>query len=64
MLCRYFNGASCLAIGGGTIISTPRRSSHVGCLQGADGTANPIPGNRSHPGEFESAGDGHDSAPS
>ena len=63
MLCRYFNGARVLAVcRASTQNSTPRRSSRVGRLQGADGTAYSIPGNRSSPEELESADDHGDSA--
>jgi len=47
MLCRYINGASSLVVSREFVISTPRRSSHLGTLQGAEGTAYPIFGNRS-----------------
>jgi len=62
MLWRYINGASVLAVSPPSVKSTPRRSSHVGRLHGADGTTNPIFGNRSSPDELES-GDGHDPPP-
>lgn len=61
MLCRYINGANVLAICRASVNSTPRRSSHTGRRQGAEGTMYPIRGNRSSPDELES-GDGHDSA--
>jgi hypothetical protein len=47
MLCRYINGASSLVVSRKSVISTPRRSSYLGTLQGAEGTAYPIFGNRS-----------------
>jgi len=61
MLSRYINGANVRAICRGSGNSTPRRSSRVGRLQGADGTANPTPGNRSSPDELSPAGDDRDS---
>ena len=64
MLSRYINGASVLPVSRGSANSTPRRSSHAGRFQGTDGTAYPILGNRPSPDESDSAGDGHDSAPS
>ena len=62
MFSRYINGTRFLAVFRGSGKSTPNRSSHVGLLQGAGGTAYAIFGNRSSPDEFDSAGDDHDSA--
>ena len=63
MLWRYISGANVLAVCRLSGKSTPRRSSDVGRLQGADGTAYPILANRSSPDELE-PGDGHESASS
>lgn len=61
MLWRYINGASSLVVFLRSVNSIPRRLSHSGTLQGAEGTAYSILGNRSSQGGLE-FGDGHESA--